>query len=121
MIDPRYDKNTWVSYDIDISVKITDATAAVGVSVGADQKIAWSGDISSISNDATEPAPITIRFDRAGLAVRSVRLVPRGGAVVRYAYDDRPPSMPGLPAAGAASPSPASPATAPAATRPEDK
>ena len=121
MIDPRYDKNTWVSYDIDISVKITDATAAVGVSVGADQKIAWSGDISSISNDATEPAPITIRFDRAGLAVRSVRLVPRGGAVVRYAYDDRPPSMPGLPAAGAASPSPASPATAPAATRPVGK
>ena len=112
-IDPQYDKRTWVPYDIDISVKITDAKAAVGVSVAANQKIAWSGDISSISNDDPEPAPITVRFVKAGLAVRSIRLVPRGGAV-RYAYDDRPPAMPELPAAGAALPSQAAPATAPA-------
>jgi hypothetical protein len=112
-IDPQYDKRTWVPYDIDISVKITDAKAAVGVSVAANQKIAWSGDISSISNDDPEPAPITVRFAKAGLAVRSIRLVPRGGAV-RYAYDDRSPAMPELPAAGAALTSQAAPATAPA-------
>jgi hypothetical protein len=112
-IDPQYDKHTWVPYDIDISVKITDAKAAVGVSVAANQKIAWSGDISSINNDDPEPSPITVRFAKAGLAVRSVRLVPRGGAV-RYAYDDTSPAMPELPAAGAALPSQAAPATAPA-------
>jgi hypothetical protein len=112
-IDPQYDKRTWVPYDIDISVKITDAKAAVGVSVAANQKIAWSGNISSISNADPEPAPITVRFAKAGLAVRSIRLVPRGGAV-RYTYDDRSPAMPELPAAGAALTSQAAPATAPA-------
>jgi hypothetical protein len=119
-IDPQqYDKHTWVPYDIDISVKITDAKAAVGVTIAANQKVTWSGDISSISNDDPEPAPITVRFAKAGLAVRSIRLVPRGGAV-RYAYDDRPPAMPELPAA-AALPSQAAPAPAPAATQPEGK
>jgi len=39
--------------------------------------------------------------------------VPRGGAV-RYAYDDRPPAMPELPAAAADLTSRAAPATAPA-------
>jgi len=116
-IDPQYDKHTWVPYDIDISVKITDAKAAVGVSVAANQKIAWSGDISSINNDDPEPSPITVRFTKAGLAVRSVRLVPRGGAV-RYAYDDRPPAMPELPAAAADLTSRAAPATAPSETQP---
>ena len=95
-IDPQYDKRTWVPYDIDISVKITDAKAAVAVSVGANQKLAWSGDISSISNIDPEPAPITIRFVTAGLAVRSIRLVPRGA--VQYSYDDRPPAVAELPA-----------------------
>ncbi len=119
-IDPQYDKRTWVPYDIEISVKITDAKAAVGVSVAANQKISWSGDISSINNDNPEPSPITVRFVRAGLAVRSVRLVPRGGAV-RYAYDDRSPAMPELPAAVTALPSQVAPTSDSAASQPEGK
>ncbi len=118
-IDPQYDKRTWVPYDIDISVKITDAKVAVSVSVGDTHKIAWSGDISSISSYDPERAPITVRFSRSGLAVRSARLVPRG--TVRYSYDDQPPALPAFAAEGA-SPSHAAPATsAAAATQPEGK
>jgi hypothetical protein len=118
-IDPQYDKRTWVPYDIDISVKITDAKAAVAVSVAANQKLAWSGDISSIRNEDPESAPITVRFVAAGLAVRSVRLVPRG--TVQYSYDDKPPAVAELPAAGPALTSQATPAAASAASRPDGK
>ena len=118
-IDPQYDKRTWVPYDINISVSITDAKAAVAVSVTANHKVAWSGDISSIGNIDPEPAPITIRFTKAGLAVRSIRLVPRGAA--RYAYDDRPTAMAALPAAEAALPSQTTPTTVPATTQPKGK
>ena len=118
-IDPQYEKRTWVPYDIDISVKITDAKATVAVSVGANQKLAWSGDISSLSSLDPEPSPITVRFVQAGLAVRTVKLVPRGA--VQYSYDDKPPPVAELPAAGPALTSPATPTTAPAAPQPVGK
>jgi hypothetical protein len=118
-IDPQYEKRTWVPYDIDISVKIADAKATVAVSVGANQKLAWSGDISSLSSLDPEPSPITVRFVQAGLAVRTVKLVPRG--TVQYAYDDSPPPVAELPAAPPALTSPATPTTPPAARQPTGK
>lgn len=97
-INPQYDKRTWVPYKIDIAVKVADGKAVVGVSVGAVHKLNWSGNISSLGTENVEQTPITVRFDTAGLAVRSVRLTPRGAAV-SYAYEDRPGPVPPAPAA----------------------
>jgi len=96
-IDPQYDKRTWVPYKIDIAVKVTDGKAVVAVSVGAMHKLNWSGDINSLDSEDAERSPITVRFNTAGIAVRSVRLSPRG-AVVSYAYEDRPGPVPPAPA-----------------------
>lgn len=96
-IKPQYDKRTWVPYNIDIAVKVDGAKAAVGVTVGAVHKLNWSGQISSLAEEDIESTPITVRFSTAGLAVRAVRLLPRG--TVSYAYEDRPGPVPPVPAA----------------------
>ncbi len=98
-IKPQYDKRTWVPYKIDIAVKVDDGKAVVGVTVGAVHKLRWSGKISSLAEEDIESTPITVRFTSAGLAVRAVRLSPRGGTV-SYAYEDRPVPVPPVPATG---------------------
>jgi len=95
-IKPKYDKRTWAPYKIDIAVKIADGKAVVSVSVGAMHKLGWSGDINSLDAEDLERTPITVRFDTAGLAVRSVRLSPRG-ATVSYAYKDQLGPVPPAP------------------------
>jgi len=97
-INPQYDKRTWVPYSIDIAVKVDGGKAAVGVTVGAVHKLKWSGQISSLAEEDVESTPITVRFAKAGLAVRSVRLSPRGGTV-GYAFADCPGPVPPAPAA----------------------
>jgi len=92
-IDAQYDTRPWMPLNIEISVKVDGDKAQVAVSTSTEHKLSWSGDISSIENDSAERMPFTVRFNTAGLAVRSAKLTPRGSAVT-YAYDENVPTVP---------------------------
>ena len=89
-LDSPYDKLQWAPYDVSISVKVEAGKATVAVAVGSTHKLSWSGDIEAMGFLRPDEMTLGVRYDKASVALRSARLIPRGGQV-KYAYEDRPP------------------------------
>lgn len=92
VINPQYEKRPWIPYTVDISVKVDGDSAMVAIAVGASHKLNWKGDIDDIVPSSSGAEAISLRFQGAGVALRSARLTLHGGAA-RYAYEDRSPAV----------------------------
>jgi len=91
-IDPQYEKRSWWPVKIDISVKVEGEKAQVQATVGTSHKLSWSGSIKTIGTFSLGGTSPGVGYGSAGVAVRSVRLIPRDSTVT-YAYEDRAPEI----------------------------